>query len=331
MMPSAWLPTTPAGDPLRMADCAPDLDALREEVLWGLGQPQKELPPKLLYDAHGAALFERITALEEYYPTRTERTILQEHVDEMAALLGERIQLIEYGSGSSAKTRLLLDALREPVAYVPIDIAREQLAQTTTALRAAYPQMDVLPVCADYTRHHALPTPTRPATRRVAYFPGSTIGNFDPTDAQVFLRHLAALCGPGGAALIGVDLPKDPLLLHAAYNDREGVTVAFNQNVLTRLNRELGADFQVERFRHYAPYNPIAQRVEMHLVSRCAQTVRVGDSAFSFWRGESIWTESSYKYAPPAFARLAAAAGFTVAQVWMDPHQLFSVQYLVVR
>jgi dimethylhistidine N-methyltransferase len=307
------------------------LGALREEVLRGLGQPQKELPPKLLYDARGAELFERITALEEYYLTRTERAILQEHVDEMATLLGERIQLIEYGSGSSAKTRQLLDALREPVAYVPIDIAREQLAQTTTALRAAYPQMDILPVCADYTRPHALPTPTRPATRRVAYFPGSTIGNFDPAGAQDFLRHLAALCGPGGAALIGVDLPKDPLLLHAAYNDREGVTMAFNQNVLTRLNRELGADFELERFRHYAPYNPVAQRVEMHLVSRCAQTVRVGDSAFSFCRGESIWTESSYKYAPPAFARLAAAAGFTVAQVWMDPHQLFSVQYLVVQ
>lgn len=315
---------------LRLTDFAPELGSFREEVFQGLQKAQKELPSKFFYDERGSQLFEQIGALDEYYLTRTELGIMRDHADEMAQLLGPQCLLVEYGSGSSTKTRLLLDHLRQPAAYVPIDISKEPLIQAAMALAAAYPDLEVLPVCADYTTDFALPVPTAPATRRVVYYPGSTIGNFDREPALRFLRHIAQVCGPGGGLLIGVDLSKDPVKLHHAYNDWEGVTAAFNLNLLVRINRELGADFQLDRFRHYAFYNPREGRVEMHLVSLANQIVHVGDAAFSFEIGESIWTESSYKYHLDEFADMARAAGFAVAQVWTDPQGLFSVQYLTV-
>jgi dimethylhistidine N-methyltransferase len=315
---------------LRLADFAPELGSFRDEVLCGLHKPQKELPSKFFYDERGSQLFEQISVLDEYYLTRTELGIMRDHAHEMAEVLGPRCLLIEYGSGSSTKTRLLLNHLLEPAAYVPIDISKEHLIQSASALAAAYPTLEVLPVCADYTTNFELPTPATPAARRVVYYPGSTIGNFDREPALRFLQHIAQVCGPGGGLLIGVDLSKDPVKLHHAYNDWEGVTAAFNLNLLFRINRELGADFELDRFRHYAFYNPREGRVEMHVVSLANQTVHVGDVAFSFAIGESIWTESSYKYRLDDFAAMAAAAGFAVRSVWTDPHGLFSVQYLTV-
>jgi dimethylhistidine N-methyltransferase len=315
---------------LRLADFEPELGSFRDEVLGGLRKPQKELPSKFFYDERGSQLFEQICALDEYYLTRTELGIMRDHAGDMAEVLGQRCLLVEYGSGSSTKTRLLLNQLREPAAYVPIDISKAHLIQAASALAAEYPALEVLPVCADYTTDFALPVPTTPSARRVVYYPGSTIGNFDREPALHFLRHIAQLCGPGGGLLIGVDLSKDPVKLHHAYNDWEGVTAAFNLNLLARINRELGADFALDRFRHYAFYNPREGRVEMHLVSLANQTARVGDAEFPFEVAESIWTESSYKYGLAEFASMAGAAGFTVEQVWMDPQDLFSVHYLTV-
>jgi dimethylhistidine N-methyltransferase len=321
-----------AGRPrqLRLADFEPQLGSFREEVLCGLRKPQKELPSKFFYDERGSQLFEQISTLDEYYLTRTELGIMRDHAGAMAQVLGQQCLLVEYGSGSSTKTRLLLNHLLRPAAYVPIDISKEHLIQAAMALAAAYPDLEVLPVCADYTTDFALPAPTTPAARRVVYYPGSTIGNFDREPALRFLRHIAQVCGPGGGLLIGVDLSKDPVKLHHAYNDWEGVTGAFNLNLLARINRELGADFPLDRFRHYAFYNPREGRVEMHLVSLANHTVHVGDAEFSFEIGESIWTESSYKYRLAEFADMAGAAGFAVEQVWTDPQGLFSVQYLTV-
>ena len=313
---------------LRLHDFAPERADFRAEVLRGLRQPRKELPCKFFYDERGSRLFDQICALEEYYPTRTELGIMRERAPEIAALLGPGALLVEYGSGSSTKTRILLDALDTPPGYVPIDISKEHLLRSSAALARAYPDIEVLPVCADYTRTFTLPLPRRPIARRVVYFPGSTIGNFDRESARRFLRQIAELCMPGGGLLIGVDLRKDPLVLHRAYNDREGVTAAFNLNLLARINRELGADFQLDRFAHYAFYNPTEGRIEMHLTSLAEQTVHIGDEAIPFALGESIWTESSHKYTVGEFAHMAAGAGFALQHVWTDPQQLFSVQYL---
>lgn len=315
---------------LQLTDFAPDLGSFREEVLCGLRKPQKELPSKFFYDERGSELFERICALDEYYPTRLELGIMRDFAGEIVAVLGPHCLLVEYGSGSSTKTRILLDHLTQPAAYVPIDISKELLIQAALTLVEAYPDVEVLPVCADYTTDFCLPTPATQPTRTVVYYPGSTIGNFDREPALHFLRHIAGACGQGGGMLIGVDLRKDPVKLHHAYNDWEGVTAAFNLNLLARINIELEADFHLERFRHYAFYNPREGRVEMHLVSLDNQIVHVGDAEFSFTIGESIWTESSYKYRVDEFAALAAVAGFRVEHVWMDPQELFSVQYLTV-
>jgi dimethylhistidine N-methyltransferase len=298
--------------------------ASREEVLRGLRSPQKELPCKLLYDEVGSALFEQICTLDEYYPTRTEMRIMRAAAGDMAGRLGPGALLIEYGSGSSTKTRLLLDRLERPAGYVPIDISREQLEHSAAALRQAYPNLEVLPRAADYTTGFEIPTPRVRPARRVAYYPGSTIGNFVPDDARRFLARMARHCD---GLLIGVDLKKDPLMLHRAYNDALGITARFNLNLLARLNRELGATFNLDAFRHYAFYNPVFARVEMHLVSLTEQRVRVAGIEIPFERGESIWTEASYKYSLDDFAGLAASAGWRVEQVWSDDRGLFSVQY----
>jgi dimethylhistidine N-methyltransferase len=301
-----------------------------EDVAAGLGARQKSLPCKYFYDERGSQLFDAICELGEYYQTRTEGAILADNIAEIGERLGADCRLVEYGSGSSTKTRLLLDRLERPAGYVPIDISRELLRQSAEELAAAYPGLPVLPVCGDYTGPLVIPSPARqPVRRRVAYYPGSTIGNFVPDDARRFLARIAEVCGPGGGLLIGVDLKKDPLMLHRAYNDALGITAAFNLNILTRLNRELDANFVVDRFRHYAFYNPVFARVEMHLVSLADQTVRVAGAQIRFERGESIWTEASYKYSPHEFAELAAAAGWRVEQVWTDDRGLFSVQYLI--
>jgi dimethylhistidine N-methyltransferase len=307
---------------------APD-PRLREEALRGLLAERKTLPPKLFYDARGAELFERICALDEYYVTRAELAILREHVAEIAALAGPRCALVEYGSGAGVKVRLLLDALDAPAAYVPIDISREQLARVAASLAGEYPHVAVRPLCADYTA--PLRLPRLPAgARRLAFFPGSTIGNFHPTEAAAFLRRMRRSLGPGGALILGVDRRKAAATLHAAYDDREGVTAAFNLNVLARLNRELGADFALDRFRHRAFYAAGPGRVEMHLESLAEQEVRVAGARVRFARGETIWTESSYKYDRARLRALAAAAGFRERRVWTDARRQFWVTLLDV-
>jgi dimethylhistidine N-methyltransferase len=309
----------------------PCAEQFRADVLHGLRAPEKSLPCKYFYDEAGSELFERITELEEYYPTRTERGIMERHAAEMAGLLGPRCLLIEYGSGSSAKTRLLLNHLSDPAGYAPIDVSAEHLRRSARALAADYPQFEVLPLCADFTRPLALPVCRHPIARTVVYFPGSTLGNFTPEQSITLLRQTAELCGRGGGFLLGADLRKDPLVIEAAYNDRQGVTAAFNRNILVRINRELGTDFDVEQFAHRAFYDAAKGRIEMHLVSRRDQIVHVAGVPFFFTAGESIHTENSYKYSLRLLFDLAAAAGFGMERVWMDERRYFSVCYFTVR
>ena len=312
-------------------DFKPGCESFLAEVLTGLRKPQKELPSKYFYDERGSHLFERICELEEYYIPRTETSIMQAHIKEIAELIGPRVLLVEYGSGNSKKVRFLLDQLHEPTAYIPIDISWEQLLRVKKELTSEYPELEVHPVCADFLSSFDLPVPNWPAERVVVYFPGSTIGNFDPIPAKHFLEHVASVCGTAGALLIGVDLKKDPAVLHSAYNDRDGVTALFNLNLLERINRELNCDFKLDWFQHYAFYNPRESRIEMHLISQREQAVHLNGETISFSRGESIWTENSYKYNLDKFERIAAAAGFKAERVWVDERRWFSVQYLVTR
>jgi len=312
-------------------DFKPGRESFLAEVLIGLRKSQKELPSKYFYDERGSRLFERICELEEYYIPRIEHSIMEAHIREIAELIGPRIILVEYGSGNCEKVRFLIDHLHDPVAFIPLDISREQLLNVTKKLASIYPRLQVLPVCADYTSNFKLPIPRQASKRTVVYFPGSTISNFDPRPAKHFLEHVARVCGSNGALLIGVDLKKDPTILHSAYNDREGITAAFNLNLLERINRELECDFQLDQFHHYAFYNPRESRVEMHLISQKDQVVHLNNETVSFIRGESIWTESSYKYNLSDFEQMASAAGFKVERVWLDERQWFSVQYLVTR
>jgi dimethylhistidine N-methyltransferase len=300
----------------------------RDTVLRGLSLPEKVLPAKFFYDPEGSHLFEEITALPEYYLTRTEEQILASCVGEIAALAGPAVRLVELGSGNSRKTRLLLDTLVDVAQYVPVDISASALQSAAASLRRDYPRLDVVPVHADYTGPLRLPPLKRTAQRNLAFFPGSTLGNFEPPDARAFLRRLRTLGGPGGVLLLGIDLRKDPLVLHAAYNDAQGVTAQFNLNLLARINRELGANFRLDRFRHYAFYNPVAGRIEMHLLSLEPQDVEIGGVRIHFERGEPIATEHSYKYTRPQLAAMASEAGFAVQKVWTDPEALFSVQFL---
>lgn len=308
----------------------PEAEAFRADVAAGLSRPQKSLPCKYLYDDAGSQLFARICELPEYYPTRTETALLTARADEVAACVGPRARLVEFGSGEGVKVRLLLAALDAPTAYVPVDIASGCLAASAKALSRDFPHLRVQPLCADYTRPFALP-PAPPGTAATAgFFPGSTIGNFDPEAAVAFLSRIARLLGPGAAMIVGVDLPKDRATLEAAYDDAAGVTAAFNANLLARINRELGGDFDVAAFAHRALWNAGDSRVEMHLVSRTDQTVRIGGHRFAFRAGESIHTENSYKYSPEAFAALARRAGFRPRTFWTDPDALFSIHALIV-
>lgn len=298
-------------------------------VLRGLRSTPKMLSPDLFYDDAGARLFERICTLPEYYLTRAELEILEENVREIADLAGAQAALIEYGSGAGVKVRLLLDALHAPAAYVPIDVSATQLARVASEIEREYPRLQVMPYAADYTR----PLPLRglpAAQRRLALFPGSTIGNFHPTEAAGFLRRIRRLVGADGALVLGVDRRKDPALLHAAYNDAEGVTAAFNLNLLRRLNNEFSADFDLTRFAHHAFFNESASRIEMHLVSLVRQTVHIGGESVTFEPDESIWTECSYKYDRAALELLVASAGFRVTRWWTDRASRFWVLFLEV-
>lgn len=317
-------------EPLKLIDLHPAASDLCQEVLDGLGSPQKQLPAKLFYDERGSKLFDQITQLDEYYVTRTELEIMHTHIGAMVSLIGSSCVLFEYGSGSSEKIRILLDHLDEPAAYVPIDISRDHLMRSAAQIARAYPDLDVIPVCADYETPFTLPPRRRPSGVRVVYFPGSTIGNFHPRDAVAFLRRFAGLAGERGAVLIGVDTKKDPDILNAAYNDSRGITAAFNLNMLRHLNTQLGTNFDLAAFEHRAFYNEGAGRIEMHLVSTRAQTVTVDGQRIAFAAGESIWTESSYKYSITDFAKMAQSAGLEQRAVWQDDRGLFSVHYLTV-
>ena len=291
----------------------------------GLRAVPKRVPCKYLYDDAGSALFERICDLPEYYPTRTELGLLERHADEIARHIGDDAELVEFGAGSGVKVRLLLDALARPRAYVPIDISGPHVCAAADRLAADYPALAVRPVVADYTRSFELPAAA--GARRVGFFPGSTIGNFAPDEAVRFLLRASRLL-KGGGLLVGVDLVKDPAVLHAAYNDTAGVIAAFNRNLLERANRELDAYFDLDRFAHYAFYHPLAQRIEMHLVSLEHQRVRAAGEEFVFAAGEALHTEDSYKYTLDGFRALAVRAGFVPAAVWSDPQQRFSLHWL---
>jgi dimethylhistidine N-methyltransferase len=303
-------------------------EQFRLDVLNGLQKSPKILPPKYFYDQKGSLLFDAITQLPEYYPTRTETALMTAHAADMATLIGPRALLIEFGSGSSIKTRVLLDQLTDPAGYVPIDISTEHLSNTAALLQADYPALNIMPVAADYSQPVLLPSPPSPPARTVVYFPGSTIGNMEPTSARDFLRTIHALIAPDGALLIGVDLKKSPDILIPAYNDAAGITAAFNRNLLERINRELHADFRLGSFQHRAIWNEEASRIEMHLVSLAQAVITIAGEKISFVAGESICTEYSYKYTLESFAQLAGEAGLRVEQVWMDDEGLFSVQYV---
>jgi dimethylhistidine N-methyltransferase len=312
-------------------DLHPETSGFLEEVLAGLAKPQKELPPKYFYDARGSELFEAICELPEYYLTRTETALMRDRGADMARHLGPGCALIEFGSGSGRKTRILIEAAA-PAAYVAIDIARDQLEATAADIASDFPALEVTAICADYSRPIALPQlAALGSSRRVIYFPGSTIGNLTPAEARAFLRNARGLAVSGGGLLIGVDLKKDTARLNAAYNDARGVTAEFNLNLLARINRELGAAFDLAAFRHFAFYNEALGRIEMHLVSMKAQSVTIGGGVFRFRPDETLHTENSYKYSIAEFQELARSAGLAPAECWTDPERLFAVHYLGVR
>jgi dimethylhistidine N-methyltransferase len=315
-----------ATPPDSLATLAADSSEFGRALLAGLAKSPKSLPCKYFYDEAGSILFDRICELPEYYPTRTELGLLEDHAADFAALIGADAELVEFGAGAGRKVRLLLDALEQPRAYLPIDISGDYLQGVANRLAADYPDLGVRPIIADYTKPFALP-PMTPGARRVGFFPGSTIGNFPRAEAISFL-HMAAHQLAGGGLLIGVDLVKDPNILHAAYNDVAGITAAFNKNILKRANDELGADFNLDGFAHYAFYDPRAQRIEMHLVSLTRQRVRLLNHEIAFAEGETTHTEDSHKYTVDGFRALAAEAGFTPRAVWTDPAKLFSIHWL---
>ena len=300
-----------------------------DDVIAGLSRPAKRLQCKYFYDERGSLLFDEICELDEYYLTRTEQAIMDRHAPEMASQLGEGVMLIEFGSGSSTKTQVLLTNLINPSAYVPLDISEDHLLNTGEKLREEFPEIEILPVIADFTHGFELPRPKIKPSHAAVYFPGSTIGNFETQQAKQILMNISGLLGPEGGLLIGIDLQKEPEIIHAAYNDSEGVTDQFNLNILHRINSELDANFDVQQFEHLAFYNQAQGRVEIYLVSCCEQTVQIGEHLFEFATGERVFTEYSHKYSIESFAKMAAAAGFTLHQHWSDEEKLFAVLHLV--
>jgi dimethylhistidine N-methyltransferase len=300
-----------------------------DEIIEGLSQPEKMISPKYFYDERGSQLFEKITTLDEYYPTETELSIMRDNIDEMADLIGPQASLIEFGSGSSLKTRILLANLHEQAVYVPVDISEDLLLQSASELREDFPDLDIMPVVADFTRSFALPNPAITPRKNVVYFPGSTIGNFVNDTALELLKVMYEEAGEDGALLIGVDLQKDPEIIEAAYNDSDGVTAEFNLNMLHHLNREFGTNFEVGSFIHDAIYNEEEGRIEIRLINSRRQDIRIGDKTITIDKGEAILTEYSHKYTRDSFAAMAHQAGFEVEHVWTDADDLFSVQYCV--
>ncbi len=303
------------------------MSEVMDELIDGLSQPRKMISPKYFYDEIGSQLFDEITELPEYYLTDAEFDIMRTHVDAMAALIGKQASLIEFGSGSSLKTRVLLEHLVELAAYVPVDISEDHLYTSAQKIRSEFPELAVHPVVADFTKPFALPTPATLPVKNVVYFPGSTLGNFEYSEAMGLLRVMYGEAGAGGALLIGLDLQKDPDIIHRAYNDSKGVTAKFNLNMLRHLNTNYGANFDLDAFEHRAEYDEVAGRVVLELVSQKGQTFQVGDTEFEIANGDTILTEYSHKYTLEGFARMAHDAGFEVANVWTDPEELFSVQY----
>lgn len=308
-------------------------EGLLADALAGLSARPKRLPSKYFYDARGSALFEQICHLPEYYLTRAELAAMHAHVGAIAAALGPRVRVVEYGSGSGIKTRLLLQHLQSPVAYVPVEISRSALADSVATLGREFAGVEMLPVCADFTQPITLPRASLAPRQTIVYFPGSTLGNFDPDAAVRLLRQMRHEAGQGGGelgggVLLGVDLVKDARVLEAAYNDAAGVTAEFTLNLLMRLNRELGADFDVAGFRHRARWHALAGRIETHLVATREQDVHIGNAAFHFAKDEATLVECSCKYTLDGFSRLAARAGLHVEQVWSDARQRFSIQWL---
>ncbi|MCG2633534.1 MAG: L-histidine N(alpha)-methyltransferase [Gammaproteobacteria bacterium] len=310
----------------RFIDLHPSIEDMATEVLRGLRANPKTISPKFFYDAEGSQLFDQICELPEYYPTRTEIGLLEQYREEIASLIGTDTDLIELGSGSSTKIRVLIDAIR-PRVYMPLDISRDHLMKSAEAIAADHPWLQVNAICVDYTRPFDLPIPES-GHRRVAFFPGSSIGNFEPRAAERLLRQVAEMVSPGGGLLIGVDLKKPRAWLERAYNDSAGVTAAFNKNLLTRLNTDLDGTFDSEQFSHQAFYNTAAGRIEMHLRSEADQVVELADEQIPFAAGETIHTENSYKYSIEEFSELAAYGGFETIRSWQDDNSLFSLHYL---
>lgn len=313
-----------------LTDLQPDRARITADILRGLSLRPRQLPSKYFYDARGSGLFEQITRQPEYYPTRTELQLLQDCAADIARVVGPRLHVVELGSGSGRKTEHLLHALSEPVAYTPIEISRAALLDSIARLAQALPDIEMLPVCADFTRPVQLPRPQTPAARRLLFFPGSTLGNFVEDDAIALLQAMRQTMGRDGLALIGIDLHKDPALIEAAYNDAAGVTAAFTLNLLRRLNREIGSDFDLDSFQHRARYSVPRLRIETELVSTRAQTVQIGEHAFDFADGEAMTVEYSHKYTDASFAALAAAAGLRVTAHWNASTPAFGLRLLQV-
>jgi dimethylhistidine N-methyltransferase len=304
--------------------------AFAADVIAGLSAVPKRLPPKYFYDRAGSELFERITELPEYYPTRCEIGILTERAPDIARLLPAGAALIEFGSGASTKTRIVLHEAKSLAAYVPVDISAEFLRQQADALRHEFPDVAMLPVAADFSKPFELPEPVHEQPR-AGFFPGSTIGNFEPHEASAFLRHAARVLGRGAIFIVGVDLVKDTQVLQCAYNDKQGVTAAFNLNLLARINRELGANIDLATFEHHAFFNRERSRIEMHLASHKRQRIKIDGACIDFRAGETIHTENSYKYTAESFGALARGAGWAPTAVWTDPKKYFSVHVLTLK
>ncbi len=311
-----------------IVDHEPDTGDFRQGLIDGLSRDPKDIPAKFLYDERGSELFEQICETDDYYPTRTEIGIMETCLERVSELIGPRARIVEFGAGSGRKTRMFLKALESPAAYLPIEISKAALRGCAERMQTAFPDLEITPICADYTEPVELPAPPSSVGRTVGYYPGSTLGNFEPDEAASFLRRIHDLCGDNGGLFIGIDLVKDRDTLEAAYDDSAGVTEAFTMNILDRANREADADFDRDAFRFEAQWQPEHQRVQLRLVSREAQTVHVGDTPFEFEAGERIVTEHSYKFRLDQFAELARDTGFSPVENWTDDDELFSLWYL---
>ena len=314
--------------PLRQKPLSEAAKQFRDDVLAGLHAPTRAIPSKYFYDQRGSALFDKICELQEYYPTRTEAAIMRRHSRMMAACIGDNSRLVEYGSGSSLKTRILLDQLKQLDTYLPIDISKEHLHATASELAAEYPQHAIRPIVGDFTKPLDLPEASSPDMNTCIYFPGSTIGNFTHEEASDLLHAMRDTAGQRGSLLIGFDLLKQKEILEAAYNDRDGITAQFNLNLLSRINRELDAQVNVSNFEHKAIFNEQAGRIEMRLRSRCNQSIRIDDQFFHINESDEILTEYSHKYTVEGFSTMADQAGWSCRALWLDPKKYFAVMYL---